>query len=163
MPSLHLWMPSDCLQHDRRIIHPFTPERAEVDLGPATDDPRLRYSGDALASQLCGGSCDFGGDCVDGSDAWADGQADALHWDRNLPRASDVPRTERNTPSTGGDRRSDHRRRNVYLNPQNSEKGLPMYTVFSIIGSLVLGFVLGMVHKQRVLKKLCRHDGDCVK
>ena len=38
-----------------------------------------------------------------------------------------------------------------------------MYTVFSIIGSLVLGFVLGMVHKQRVLKKLCRHDGDCVR
>jgi hypothetical protein len=26
-----------------------------------------------------------------------------------------------------------------------------MYTVFSIIGSLVLGFVLGMIHKQRVI------------
>jgi hypothetical protein len=29
-----------------------------------------------------------------------------------------------------------------------------MYTVFSIIGSLVLGFVLGMIHKQRVIDRL---------
>ena len=38
-----------------------------------------------------------------------------------------------------------------------------MYTVFAIVGSLVLGFVLGMIHKKRFLKKLCRHDGDCCK
>ena len=103
------------------------------------------------------------GDCVDGADAWGDGQADALDRRRDLPRPSDVPRTERNSLSPGLDRRSDHWRRYVYLNSQNCEKGHTMYTVFSIIGSLVLGFVLGMVHKQRVLKKLCRHDGDCVK
>jgi len=107
-----------------------------------------------MASELCGGSCDLGGNCCNGPHAGTDWKADSLDRDRDLSGPSDLPGTERNFTCPGCDHCTCHRRRDVYLDSSNNQEGTTMYTVFAIITSLVVGFVLGMIHKGRVIARL---------